>query len=298
MLVVACAGDDGDNGESEAFVPAFAYLRLEGDATVATLSDGEQQVSYDVPADLEPLTAFACSAAGDLVIPAGRDDSLLSPLWLVDDELELARDLPPAFEPAWVAADELLVRVVDPDEGAGVRVYEREGQSFTSVTPLLPGRNAGWVSGPGLIAVQAGPGGGFTRLGIYGLTLDEARRGEVDAEFWELLSSVPIDPRQLSPDGEVFVFATAAQENQQRDIQAINADGSDARTLVATPREEFAPVWANGTEILFLRRALLGEGEDETEADVEVIRLDLETNEETVLGNEAGIYALAACSPI
>jgi hypothetical protein len=294
--VIAC-GDD-DEGGTDDFAPAFAYLRLDGDAVVATLSDGEQDVSYEVPNDLEPLIAFACDSEGQLVLPVGgRDDGLLSPLLLEDGELILARELPPAIEPAWIGDGSLLLRVVDPDEGQGVRVYRRDNDTFTPETPLMPGRNAGWVSGPGLIAVQAGPGGGFDRLGIYGLAIEEARAGRVEATAWQLISSVPIDPRQLNPDGDVFVFATAAQENQQRDIQAINADGSDARTLVATPLEEFAPAWTADGRILFLRRELLGEGQDGAEAKVEVISIDLGSGEERILAEDDGIFALAVCSP-
>ena len=147
-----------------------------------------------------------------------------------------------------------------------------------------------------MIALRAGPGGGFERLGIYGLQLEEAQEGSVDASAWELLSSIPIEARQLDPDGTIFVFATAAQENQQRDIQTIEVDGSNPDTIVATPLEEYAPTWTASGNLLFLRRELLSPEQDVAEASVEVVELDVGSGEERVLAEAPGITALAACS--
>lgn len=263
---------------------------------MATLGDGEDEVSYSLPEDVEPLNSLGCSYEGHLAIPVGRDDTLLPPLILLDGEFALARELPPSVDPSWIGADRLLVRVAEAETGVGARVYELRDGRFSALTPTLAGQGPAWLEGRQMIALRAGPGGGFERLGIYGLPLEQAQAGSVDASEWELLSSIPIEARQLHPDGTRFAFATAAQENQQRDIQTIEADGSSPGTIVATPLEEYAPVWAPSGNLLFLRRELLTPGQDVAEASVEVVELDLGSGEERVLAEAPGITALAACS--
>jgi hypothetical protein len=293
--VSACSGNGNEGENDNTFVPTFAYLRIDGDDVAARLSDGEDERTYTLPGDVQPLNALACNQEGGLIIAVGRGESLISPLVITDGNLEIARDLPAALDPTWIDGERLLVRVVD-EEGPGIRIYELDEEGFSAITPALPGQSPGWIDEAGVIAVQAGPGGGFDRLGIYGISLEMAEEGSTDPESWELLSSIPIDPRQLNPSGTTFVFATAAQENQQRDIQAIEVDGTGARTIVATPREEFAPAWTPEGDLIFLRRELLEAGQDEADAGVEVIAFDFESGEETVLARATGISALAACT--
>ena len=291
-LAFAACGDDDDDSS---FNPTFAYLSVDGEVN-ATLGDGDEERSFALPDDVEPLNSLSCNASGVLAIPVGRNDTLLPPLILSDGEFALARELPAAVDPTWIDSETLLVRVADPESGVGTRVYELRDERFSPLTESLPGQGPTWLADLEMIAIRAGPGGGFDRLGIYGLSFDQAQSGPVGAEEWDLLASIPIEPRQLSPDGATFAFATAAQENQQRDIQAIDADGMNPRTIIATPLEEYAPTWTPDGDLLFLRRELLDPGQDETEANVEVVEFDPESSEERILAEGAGITTVAACS--
>jgi hypothetical protein len=307
LLVAACGGSDDDDGDTDATAgPAsdldFAFIEVAEDeaATVVVVSgSGERRIP--LADDLTAVGGLSCRRNGAVALDAARDDRVTRPLVLNGDNFEEVDGIPPGVNPTWVDDETIAWETGSASRDFVIRLFKLDGDALT---PPLPGHEPFWLPGIERLAVQGDPAQGFDRIATFGLDLDVARGLRSQArpdgsspELVELLGVLPLPPGQLHPDGGRFVFVTSAQENAQRDLQIINADGSDPETIVATPEQEDEPHWTADGRIIFLREPLQEAGTDEdTPVEADIIIYDPEAASEEVVGSGTGILSLAACT--
>ncbi|MEX2238983.1 MAG: hypothetical protein WEB00_15800 [Dehalococcoidia bacterium] len=255
-----------------------------------------------MPDEFVPFGGLACTRGGAAVLDVSAGGALRSPLVLSDDRLAPVAGLPPATSSSWVDDDTLLLFEAAAEGLSRVRIYDLAVQPASLAGPALPGQLPAFLAGSKEIAVQGTPPLGFERTGTYALALDALLSGDEGADGVtgipadeRFLSAFPIEPELLDPFGHEFVFVTAAQENNQRDLQLVSIDGGEPETLTATPEQESEPSWTPDGDLLFLRQELTAAGADPREAISEVVLLDRDSGEERVLGSARGAIMLAAC---
>jgi hypothetical protein len=269
-------------------------------ATVVVVgSEGEQRIP--LADDLTAIGGLSCRSSGAVAVDAARGDRVTRPLVLNVDTFEEVDGIPPGINPTWVDDETLAWETGSASRDFVIRLFNLDGDALT---PPLPGHESAWLSGLEKLAVQGDPAQGFDRIATFGLDLDvalglrpQARPDGSSQELVELLAVLPLPADQLHPDGDRFVFVTSAQENAQRDLQIINADGTDPETVIATPEQEDEPHWTADGRIIFLREPLRDAGEDDdAPREADILIYDPESDSEEIVGSGTGIFSLSACT--
>jgi hypothetical protein len=244
--------------------------------------------------------ALTCSADGAVLLDGFDEGGALPPLFLEDGQLVPLEGVPPGGSPSFAGDDRFAWEEAGAEDGLRVRMYNLDGQA---ASPYLPGDDPFWLGEAERLAVEGPPGSLFDQLGIYAidpgaLPAPDESVVELDVgQYSERISPLPSPTVELDPAGRRVAYVTAAQENEQNDVQVIDVDGrSNARTLTATPEQETNTRWTRDGRIVFVRHQLLEQNDPgDGPADARVMLIDPETGAEDVVASGRGIEALAAC---
>jgi len=210
---------------------------VEDAASPAWSADGRALVfQRAVSGDLELFTVGADGTGLRRITHRGRDD----------------------FLPAWSPDRRRIVFTSDRRGGdritadAEIYVVNTDGSRLRRVTRnrVIDDSPAWSPDGKRIVFVRGGPKPGIYSLVLSGKRLFRLTRTRNDgAPAW-------------SPDGHRIAFDRDRRGSSGQDLFVMNADGSNAHVVVASPTDDYMPAWApDGTKLTFSRASENGDGD-------------------------------------